>query len=121
MEASVQDKNVAIAKMLGKKIITLKEWDESTDVQAFIIERCEVAEYLNYHGDYNRQYEAIDFIENIGRDAIMVNQHDYRVTVSENSCKITNGGDFSIEVGAKRQQAIFDALYVFSQTYKLKR
>ena len=67
---------------------------------------------LKFHSDANWQFEALEF----------VNTQGYCATSYPNTCEIENDDKsyYNISQGYTRKEAIFEALWQFSQYLKLK-
>lgn len=108
---TIQDKNIAIAEMLRPKYIGYFK------------------ESLKFHSDANWQFEALDFIEKLSND--IETYHFCMLEAVNASIRVRNNqtGQSSFEwlsVFQKgyhqwtRKEAIFEALYQFSQYLKNK-
>lgn len=64
----------------------------------------------------NLQYKAIQFIENIDRDKVMVNEHTWYVKQKEQECTITNKMSTVFKASGKdRITATFNCLAWFAK------
>lgn len=126
---TTQEKNIAIAEMLGwrkghRDFPKEKRWkDDWFDRDELRRTRGDL-EPLLFHSDANWQFEAIEFVEKINANS---NGEYYPHTVSiwKDCCVISDGnnGDDIVRYysGSTKKEAIFEALYQFSQYLKQKK
>lgn len=119
----ILQKNIDIAKMLGAK---QEQWyPTNKDTKNSGIYLCMSSKQffpngerwcgdscLKFHSDANWQFEALEF----------VNTQGYCATSYPNTCEIENDDKsyYNISQGYTRKEAIFEALWQFSQYLKLK-
>lgn len=122
-----EEKNIEIGKMLGFEIegTYVTNWKKyDTLLKSF-------EDTLKFDSDANWQFEAIDFIENIRLGSSQL----YTVTIIRRSCSIRSE-EYAIDQDRKKnkdaykhfyanssfavakKEAIFEALFEFSQYYK---
>lgn len=129
---TTEEKNIAIAEMLGAKL-TCYYHNTTTGFKmeqmiGDIVEKLKSLnhlpigqhilngidiKYLKFHSDANWQFEALEY----------VNTQGYYATSYPNTCEIENDDKsyYKISQGHTRKEAIFEALYQFSQYLKQKK
>lgn len=143
MTEDIQKKNIAIAEMMGARYEAYYKNDTTGFEMAQMVGECmknlriyshmpvgssvkngiEISN-LCFHSDFNWQFEALDFIVNLS-DEEVYNQY----LIMDNSCSISHRNaktgetycnilHYSKEENTK--EAIFEALYEFSQYIKEK-
>lgn len=121
MKPTTKDKNIAIALMLG--YVWSKELDGKTYIKKFPEQKDIFSmrpELLGFHRDANLQFEALSFLtkNNIDWDILSYNAEEQGYEVSLFCKEFTNPKIKSRNKDLK--EAIFEALYQFSQYIKEK-
>ena len=129
---TIIEKNIAIAEMLGfkkgfwysvekpvtddkKQFCDFEGQDKVWKTSAY------PKENLLFHSDANWQFEAIDWIENLHEGIA------YNVRIESNKCEISVSTQYALaydehlsifQFGSTKKEAIFEALFQFSQYLK---
>jgi len=117
-KVTTQTKNIAIKQMI----------EDSVNMKNIIKENGHhypSYEELKFHSDANWQFEALKFIEDLGYDtSISSYLFENRVLISTGNPQGDGGRytEYQVDIESKtKKEAIFEALYQFSQYLKEKK